>query len=157
MDPLRPQHPGLSRRTARVAAALLAAGAALLAPGVASACRCPAAPSDATAYRQAWAVVLAEVVQVQGDPYGPGGATVVLNSAAAWKRDLPRRLTVQTETTCAFEMYDGEQVLLYLRHAGDDPLANFSTRQCLGNQRGAAAEAASQRLQRNRKAAQLRP
>lgn len=105
------------------------------------ACRCIEPPSIEQAYAQAALVVLGDVAQVEGDPYGPGGATVTISVLQSWKQPASRQLTVITSSSCAFNFQPDQRALLYLQATAET--AVYTARACQGS---APVEAAGEKL-----------
>ncbi len=97
--------------------AVIGMGVVLLAPRVATACRCMPPPAPDKALEQATAV-FAGTVQKVLLPAGQGVKTVTLNVEQAWK-GLQHRKPVVTVTTCAngaccgYGFQEGEGYLVY--------------------------------------------
>lgn len=125
-------------------------GLTLFAVGPALACRC-IEPGDAAAYRGAHAIVLANVVQVSGNPVGLGGAIAVLVVDKAWKSAVADRIQVETSTTCGYVFETGKEYLVYLRAGGAG--TPYSTSKCMGNRPLAEAQERLHWLERKGKPA----
>lgn len=136
-----PRSPGATRLLPSVALALTLAAA-----GPALACRCKE-PGDAAAYRDAQAVVRANVVQVTGNAVGPGGAVAVLAVDEAWKSAVGERIEVETSTTCGYVFEPGKDYLVYLRKSATG--VTYGTRKCMGNKPLADAQERLNWLRRN--------
>jgi hypothetical protein len=115
----------------RACLAILLALTVQLAATEAHACRCAGPHTPQSAYRAADVVVLAEVLDVEGNFEAQGGAVATLNAAKAWKARVPAALRVETRTTCAFDFRKGETYLVYLTRSGGR--APYATTICRGN------------------------
>ena len=107
----------------------LALAAAMLASGTALACRCPAEPGPAQAYKRAEGVLTGEVVRVDAGAY-PGEQQALVKVQQAWKLPLDSEQWVHTRTTCAYSFVQGAQLLLYVFR---DSRQHLQTRVCMGN------------------------
>jgi hypothetical protein len=145
----------MSRRTAAILAAILAALALPLVATGAQACRCTEPPTPQAAYRNADGVVIAEVLAVDGNHTAVGGALATLRVSKAWKARVPARLTVETRTTCAFNFHTAETYLVYLTSAHGR--APYATRICRGNLLARDAAGAIEWLDRHGKSIPLEP
>lgn len=105
--------------------------AATFAADVAHACRCIAPKTPEQAFARADAVVLGEVVDVDGNFEAEGGAIATLKVRNAWKADVPATLRVETRTTCAFDFRAGATYLVYLSRSGSRTA--YTTTICDGN------------------------
>lgn len=114
----------------------------------AQACTCPAEPAPAAAYRRADAVLLAEVLRVEGDA-AKGAATATLRVQRSWKSAYGGELTLVTRTTCAYVFVPGSTLLVYAYR--DKRHQRLETRRCMGNQPVAQAAAALAWLDANAK------
>jgi hypothetical protein len=123
----------------------------MVASGVAQACRCIAPKTPEEAFARADAVVLAEVLEIDGKFNAEGGAIATLRAAKAWKSGVPATLKVETRTTCAFDFRKGETYLVYLSRSGHR--AQFATTICDGNLPVSKAGAALQWLGKNKPSA----
>lgn len=126
----------------------------LLAGGAAQACRC-IEPGPAAAYRGADAVVTAQVLQVTGDPEGPGGAVARLVVDRSWKAALAGEIEVATASTCAYPFAAGQGVLVYLQRAQGSTA--WTSARCRGNRPLDNAAPALQWLQRHGRSAASAP
>lgn len=126
----------------------------LLAAGAAQACRC-IEPGPAAAYRGADAVVTAQVLQVTGDPEGPGGAVARLAVDRSWKAAVAGEIEVATSTTCAYPFAAGQSVLVYLQRAQGSTA--WTSSRCRGNRALDDATPALKWLQRHGRAAASAP
>lgn len=103
---------------------------AVLAPGVAHACRCGEYTPQG-AYRRADAIVVADVIAVEGDFKAKGGGVAILRASKAWKAGVPESISVESRTTCAVDFKKGGSYLVYLKRGSDR--ADFSTNRCAGS------------------------
>lgn len=138
--------PGL--RAAAAALCLLVACDAALA------CRCTE-PAPPAAYRGADAVVTARVLQVWGDPEGPGGAVAQLALDRSWKVTLTGTIEVATSSTCAYPFEVGQELLVYLHRAKG--ATQWTTGRCHGNRALATAAPALTWLGRHGRTAASEP
>lgn len=141
-----------SRTSACLSSVVLALTVATSGPALA--CRCTE-PHDAAAYRDAHAIVRANVVRVTGNAVGPGGAVAVLAVEEAWKSAVRERIEVETSTTCGYLFEAGKDYLVYLRTGGAS--APYTTRKCMGNRPLADAQQRLNWLHRNGKPAAVAP
>lgn len=98
---------------------------------VAVACRCAGLTTSA-AYQQADLVVLGAATQVDGDPFGRGGASVRFEVDQAWKHSATSTIKIVTATSCAIDFKAGEQFLLFLRY--DTGNSHYVARACQGSE-----------------------
>jgi hypothetical protein len=143
--PRRPRGTKVGRGVLMMAGVLVAG--VLASP--AHACRCKPPATRAAAYREAVAVVVAQVAAVEQRPDIDGLAATV-HVAEAWKASVAPTTSVVSGTTCRFEMQPGETYLLYLTR---DPKMlrpqdreGYATAICLGNVRRADGAKAIQWL-----------
>jgi hypothetical protein len=108
---------------------IVAAAATFAVPGIAQACRCGEFTPEG-AYAQAQAVVVAEVLSVEGDFMAKGGGIAIVHTGKAWKASVPATIRIESRTTCAVEFKPGESYLVYLRPASG--AADYSTNRCAG-------------------------
>jgi hypothetical protein len=92
------------------------------------ACRC-VEPSPTEAYRVAYAIVDAKVVQVIPGPQPPG-SVAVLEVKHAWKNGVRPLIAAVTATDCSYDWKEGKRYVLFLF---DNPPILYSTGRCAGN------------------------
>lgn len=134
-------------RQGRSAGIVLGLAGLAFTAGSAEACKCVPGMTPAKAFRGADAVVLGEVLSVEGDPWAQGGAVATLRTARSWKEGLSGTLQVETRTSCAFDFRPGETYLVYLSRS--QGRAAFSTMACNGNEASREAGPALEWLDRH--------
>lgn len=128
--------------------------ATILAPGVAHACRC-GDTSPQSAYAKASAVVVAEVLSIDGNFTAAGGGVATLRTDQAWKRGTAATFRVASRTTCAINFKPGESYLVYLRPAPGG--SGYATTRCAGTQPIGKAAAAMRWLKAHGRPAAVAP
>lgn len=119
-----------SMRRLRILASELAGLAALLVlPQVnAWACRCPEHVPVMDYYEKAQYVVTGKVVELHANGKDGSSATVTVNRV--WKADVPKTISISTRTSCAFNVNQGAEYLLYLFRTPD---GGYYTSKCVGD------------------------
>ena len=122
---------------------LLAFCAAVAPPALA--CRCSPGMSQTATYQRASRVIVGRVDKVA--PHADqNGSTATVMVSRSWKGPVPREITVDSRTTCAFPFAAGQEYLLYLY---DEPDGRYYTSICAGNAVMAEAARALEWLKRH--------
>lgn len=101
----------------------------LFASSVAFGCRCTQITLS-EAYKRADAVLYGYTSDFVRLPSPEGGGTAIIEVESSWKSNLPNRLVVNTQTSCAFDFEKGNHYLLFLNKS---ETGFYETGMCYGN------------------------